>query len=225
MALDVVYYVRPGDRNEELRYSLRSLRNIEHDRVHLVGYKPKWVQGVNHIPAMPRMEGPQMTAADHLLRACEVVEGDRFAVFNDDFYVMTPVLALPSYHDGLLADKAAQTRGSYGNALREALARLRAFLDPIAWTLHIPMVVDRELLAEVARSILAGASRVAPEWRSMYGNIAGLVGEQAPDVKVRRRTDPLPEGPFMSSHDTAIFWLAPVLRKRFPDPSPYEVAA
>lgn len=221
---DVVYYVRPGERNEELRYSLRSLVNLAHDRVLMVGYKPKWVTGVEHISAQPQPLGPQMTAADHLHRACERIESDRFVVFNDDFYVMDPVLAVPTYHAGPLAEKAARTRGSYGNALREALRRLLAFADPLAWTLHIPMVVDRRLLADILANTLATAHRMVPEWRTMYGNIAGLVGEYADDVKVRRRTDPMPSGPFLSSHDAAIGWLVPILRRRFPTPSPYELA-
>lgn len=220
---EVVYYVRPGERNEELRYSLRSLAHLEHDRVLLVGYKPRWVTNVEHIPALITQGGPQMTAADHLLRACERVEGDEFVVMNDDFYLMEPIDEIPSLHAGPLADKAARTRGSYGNALREAQRRLAGIADPIAWTLHIPLVVIREALAVVLKPILEGSARlVRPEWRTMYGNVIGATGEPAPDVKVRRRTDPMPDGPFLSSHDAAIHWLEPVLRRHFPTPSPYE---
>lgn len=223
--MEVVYYVRPGERNDELRYSLRSLVNLAHDRVLLVGYKPKWVTNVEHIPALMTPGGPQMTAADHLLRACERVEGDEFVVMNDDFYLMEPVERVPSLHAGSLAEKAVATRGSYGNALREALRRLTGLTDPLAWTLHIPLVVVRQALVDVLRPILAGSHRIVrPEWRTMYGNLSGAIGEQAPDVKVRRRTDPMPTGPFLSSHDSAISWLGPILRHRFPAPSPYEVA-
>jgi hypothetical protein len=226
--VDVVYYCRPGPKNEELRYSLRSLANLEHDRVWIVGTMPPWVRNVEHIPARITPGGPQMTAADHLLRACDALDADSFVVFNDDFYLLQPVEAIPSLHAGPLAPKVAATHGSYGNALREAQRRLSVagVSDAIAWTLHIPLVVMREALATVLRPILEGSSRIVrPEWRTMYGNLIGAAGEQAEDVKVRRRGDRIPDGPFLSSHDTAIGWLAPYLRQRFPKASPYEALA
>jgi hypothetical protein len=87
------------------------------------------------------------------------------------------------------------------------------------------MVVDRQLLSDIVSDMLAASGRVLPEWRTMYGNIAGMLGEYADDVKVRRQTDAIPDGPFMSSHDSSVRWLVPLLRKRFPTPSPYEMAA
>ena len=35
--MDLVYLVRPGEQNEELRWSLRSLVNLPHERVFEVG--------------------------------------------------------------------------------------------------------------------------------------------------------------------------------------------
>ena len=226
MSLDVVYYVRPGERNEELRYSLRSLRNLPHERVWMVGHKPRWVTGVEHIPGnlILGSGGAQAIAADNLRLACEAVPTDRFVVFNDDFYVMEPLKAVPAWHAGPLIERLGTARGSYANALREALRRLTALgqPEPIAWTLHIPVVVTRRTLAEVVADLLTAARRMVPEWRTMYGNLSGATGEQAPDVKVRYRRDPLPAGPFLSSHEAALSWLLPTLRRAFPTPSPYE---
>ena len=41
--LDVVYCVKELITNEELRYSLRSLRNLPHRKVWIFGGCPKWV--------------------------------------------------------------------------------------------------------------------------------------------------------------------------------------
>lgn len=221
--MDAVYYVRPGERNEELRYSLRSLANLEHDRVWIIGHAPAWVRGVERLPGN-REGSVQANAVAALLSACEHVEGDRFVIMNDDFYILEPLAAVPSWHDGLLVDRAKAARGGYGNHLREALRVLTELghQQPTAWTLHIPVVVWRDRLAAIL-STLAG--KVLPEWRTMYGNLAGETGEQAPDVKVRRRTDPMPDGPFLSSSDATFRWLHPWLAARFPTPSPYEVTA
>lgn len=213
--MDVVYYVRPGEKNEELRYSLRSLANLKHDRVWVVGDKPSWVTNVEYIPGNGERT-PQANAARNLTLACEAMDAERFYVFNDDFYVMRPVLAVPTYHAGLLAQ-----RSSPPASLRQAgrmLAHM-GYRDIIDWTLHIPLVVWRQKLADALARTLGLA-----EWRTMYGNLTGLVGEQADDVKVRRRSDPLPTGPFLSSSDATYPSLAKLLQRTFPTPSPYEVA-
>lgn len=103
--MDVVYYVRPGERNEELRYSLRSLQNMPHERVWLVGHKPAWVTGVEHIPNRSNGSSPQHNATSHLLAACDAVPAERFVVFNDDFYVMEPIEHIPALHAGPLSER------------------------------------------------------------------------------------------------------------------------
>lgn len=213
--MQVVYYVRPGENNPELRYSLRSLANLSHDRVWLVGYKPEWVTGVEHIPASPT-GSPQRNAVDQLAMACDALTAERFVIFNDDFYVMDPVLAIPSYHAGPLV--------SGPGPVRLALRRLRemGYDSPLAWTLHIPVVVWRRKLADILATL---TGRQVPEWRTMYGNLSGATGERAPDVKVRSRSDRIPSGPFLSSSDATFPLLRRMLAARFPMPSPYEVPA
>ena len=75
--MDAVYYVRPGDRNDELRYSLRSLANLPHDRVWIVGHTPPWVTGIESIQGNTVGGGPQQTAQD------PVPERDRFIPVSD----------------------------------------------------------------------------------------------------------------------------------------------
>ena len=215
--MDLCYVVRPGDRNEELRYSLRSLVNLPHERVWVVGHRPSWVRGVEHIRGNG-MHSPQLNAIHNLRLACEQLR-ERFVVMNDDFYIMEPIAEVPSWHDGPLAERLKTAQGAYRDHLRAAQQRLPA--DALAWTLHIPLVVERDPLAAVLATL---AGRVPPEWRTMYGNLTGATGIQAQDVKVRRRCDPTPAGPFLSTSDATIAHVLPLLRERFPHPSPYEVA-
>ena len=221
--LDVVYYVRPGERNPELRYSLRSLSNLPHGRVLLVGHKPTWVQGVEYVRGneIGTTEG---NAIGNLRLACEHAGSDRFVVFNDDFFVMEPMDEVPSLHAGPLS-KIAHGATTYRRQLQEAARLLEAagFLprDLLAWTLHIPVVVDRERLSTVLRMV--GTRRPIAEWRTVYGNYWGVTGEEASDVKVRRRTD-APDGPFLSTQDATFEFVASRIKRAFPTPSPYEAA-
>ena len=48
--MDIVYPIKSTNENIELRYSLRSLQNIQHDRVFIIGDLPNFVQNVIHIP-------------------------------------------------------------------------------------------------------------------------------------------------------------------------------
>jgi hypothetical protein len=212
--VNVVYYVRPGRHNEPLRYSLRSLVNLPHDAVWVVGHRPEWVTGVEHIDMRP-VGNAQSNAIALLRAACEALPG-RFVVMNDDFYVMAPT-TIPSWHDGPLVQRVANARGAYGNHLRAALGRLAP--GALAWTLHIPLIVESERLADILATL---DGKVPPEWRTMYGNLTGATGEEHADVKVRRRSDPVPAGPFLSSSPSSFGALLPLLRERFPGPSEYE---
>jgi hypothetical protein len=216
--MDIVYIVRPGDRNEELRYSLRSLANLPHERVWIVGHKPAWVRGVEYIRGNG-MHSPQHNAIGNLRLACEHLS-QRFVVMNDDFYLMEPIAEVPSWHDGPLAERVQTARGAYRDHLRAAQARLPD--DALAWTLHIPVVVERDPLAEVLAKL---DGRTPPEWRTMYGNLTGQTGAQAPDVKVRRRNDPIPAGPFLSTSDATFPAMRAMLAGRFPTRCAHEVPA
>jgi hypothetical protein len=214
--VNVVYYVRAGERNEELRFSLRSLQNLDHERVWVIGHKPAWVTGVEHIPGN-LARGAQANAIANLSLACQAIAAERFVVFNDDFYVMDPVPGVPTCHAGPLAERTRPMPAE----LRMAKTMLveMGHRDPIDWTLHLPLVVWRRKLAR----ILAALTRPA-EWRTMYGNLTGTTGERAPDVKIRRRSDPMPAGPFLSTSDATFPALRKMLATRFPSPSRYEAA-
>jgi hypothetical protein len=131
---------------------------------------------------------------------------------------------VPSWHEGPLVERIARAVGRYARQLRAAAELLASYgmPDATAWTLHIPVVVERRRLAETVR--LLSGSRLPPEWRTVYGNYWSVAGEQVPDVKVRRRSDPVPDGPFLSTSDGTLNLVRSLLARTFPTPSPYEVA-
>jgi hypothetical protein len=231
--MDVVYICQAGEHNEQLRHSLRSLRNLPHRRVWLVGYRPRWLTGVEYLPTVQR--GPKhantwknwKTAADHP----EI--SDRFVLFNDDFYMTRPVDSVPDLHRGSLdrmiewyvkkrliayKERAIQTR---------RLLQLAGRTDLLSYELHVPMVVDRPVLADGLRWL--DRHRNTPleniSKRTFYGNLASQGGRAARDVKTQTAKAGLPETdlPFLSS--SPLSWAGLTggwVRRTFPDPSPYE---
>lgn len=229
-AHDLVYVVRPGDDNPELRHSLRSVeRNVPHSQVWIAGHLPGWLRGVRHL-AVEQRPGEKYGNVTGILRAVARYGPDDFVLFNDDFYAVEPVPGPPSpAHRGGLAELAAArpVAGPYAQMLRATADVLLAagYTDPLAYTLHVPMLMNRHVL-RAALDLGAAAGRPqALSWRSVYGNLARLGGEWAPDVKVHGDDSPIPAGPWLSTSDTSFRYcsVGRRLRKLFPTPSRYEL--
>lgn len=224
---DVVYLVRPGDDNEELRYSLRSLVNLPHGRVWIAGHKPPWVTGVGHI-ATDQRGRKWANARRNLTAAIEHPDMPAtFVLFNDDFYVIESTEEVPVLHRGTVADSIAVMRRDVGLsgyvrglAATNRLLGRRGFAAPLCYSLHVPLPVDKAGMREALR-ITSNAERY--HLRTIYGNLAGIGGTLADDCKARSGR-PVPVGPFLSSSDSTFHMVSDELARRFPDPSPYELA-
>lgn len=230
---DVVYIVRPGNENEELRYSLRSLANVPHGEVTLIGHCPPWVRNVRHVFA-PQRDPSRFKYANTTasLRLLAEKGPDEFALFNDDFFCVRPVADMPRPATrgtlrALADERLADGRNSpYGVMLRDTAAILieAGHSDPLAYTLHVPMVMNRDALAmtlEYGERHRAAAPALS--WRSLYGNLMRLGGEWQPDVKVHG-AGPVPPGPWVSTTDTSFRYheVGRRLRHALCHPSPYE---
>ena len=225
---DVVYVVRPGERNEELRYSLRSLRNLPHGKVWIAGYKPRWVSDeVGHIPA-PKMGGPHANAKANLRAACEHPDvSETFVYMNDDFFVMQPHEQLPTMHRGLLSAlvKAGIMASGYNRAMKQTLELLqkRGIAEPLMYDLHAPMLVSKAGMLEA----LDACSAPTIQERTLYGNLQAVGGEKRHNHKVRRQDRGWSSWPFLSTneHTFATLPVGEQIRGVFPDRCPYETDA
>jgi hypothetical protein len=177
-APDIIYVVRSGEINNELRYSLRSLGHLPHGRVFITGHCPSWVRNVTHIP-VPRMINKFDSIERNLRAALAHPElGEHAYYFNDDFYVTEPIDEIPVMHRGIvdLRVYAQEFRIRMITTLN-ALGKGVVHLD---YELHVPL----PLAIEQARDLMA-VSPTKVMWRTWYGNMARLGGEMALDVKSR----------------------------------------
>jgi hypothetical protein len=234
--VDVVYLCRAGE-NEELRYSLRSLANLPHERVWIFGGAPQWVTDVDLVPTDQRGTKYQVTTRA-MRAACECPDvSDPFILFNDDFYVTRPCAEVPVLHRGLITAVLADYRrrgyggSSYCRGMMQTARLLRSlgYAAPLSYELHVPLPVGKRAMLE-ALDVGAAAGIAVLHKRTLYGNLARLGGERLMDVKITRARDGRIVSrrgahaglAWLSSGDATFRELEPFLRHRFPAPSPHE---
>lgn len=209
---DIVYVVKNGDKNPELRYSLRSLTNLPHGKVWMAGGKPGWIRNVEHVPTTQR--GNKFVNALKNLEAVLPQVSIEFVLMNDDFIILSPLERVPTLymevHGQTLAKQALV-------GVRKILAR-HGIEDLVSYELHVPFVYNRDLLTDTLEQ--ARGVHIAGYQRTLYGNLNRIGGTLATDVKVRNR---LPDGPFVStSEKTFQGGVGQMIRQLFPEPSPFE---
>lgn len=225
MLPDIVIPCRPGQ-NEELRFALRSLENLPHRDVWIIGGMPDWVRGV-HFFEYPRAFTKHETTTQHIRTACTHPEiSDSFILMNDDFYIMKRLRSLPVLNRGRVRDVIAEheqrdINSTYVRGMRATLARLEqyGYENPRSFELHVPLTVHKQAMLE-ALDLCAGIDVIHK--RTAYAAVAGLKGRTIRDVKVNATGDPIPSGQFLSSSDDSFDYLRPTLEAAFPEPGRYE---
>lgn len=229
--MDVVYIVRPGDHNEELRHSLRTLTNLPHDRVWLVGYTPSWVTGVESVHTA-QGGTKYANSTGNVLTACsaDLDISDPFILMNDDFFIREPITEIPTLHRGLATDVLNDYRrrlgpGHYIDGMAATLNLLRdlGHDSPLSYELHVPLVVHKDTMRKAIEEATAAGIQV-PHKRTLYGNLAGIGGTQADDVKVVTSATIKIPGPFVSTCDKSFTsgWIGRRLRATYSEPGAYE---
>lgn len=224
-APDLVYVVRPGDDNEELRFSLRSVvANMLHRKVWIVGHCPPWVTGVERIRLDPLAEKfanqrQSLTAAVNHPGVSDV-----FVLMNDDMYVVEPVgFPLPCWHLGPVDDYMAYVRSMKpeDDWVRAVEATADWFHSVNCYETHIPLLFDKRKVADCLAGYPAG--RPLTPAGLYYSAGSGIVGFSGIDSKCTN--SPVKHGlPFLSSVDYAFAQcdIGSHIRKMFPREGDYE---
>ena len=230
--LDIVYCLKEGSTSEELKYSLRSLKNIPHRDVWIIGGCPDWVneEVVHCVPMEQTGTNKWAKSNSSVRRACEIEEiSDNFILFNDDFFVLKPVEKLPPYYHKTLAYRVREimarqnvwANSGYTRRLSEE-SRFLKFMGKSTYNyaVHIPMVFNKEKMLFLFEKY---PDRVIS--RAVYGNYFEVGGEDVEDVKIYDTTS-LPEDDwtFLSTSDLSFAdgEVGKWIRKQFKNRSEYE---
>lgn len=214
---DILYVVRPDERNEALRYSLRSLANLPHRRVFIAGYCPEWVRGVTVI-SVRRRANKFDSIEENVRRGLEHPElSEDLVYFNDDFYITQPVDTIPLTHGGLIDQYLGKQELKM--RMRNTLAHLKeCFPNMVFYTfdgIHTPLPLERGAARRALTNIPRGCL-----WRTWYGNSQRVGGIAVEDTKIRNEhTGDL--GIFVSTGARGLRNIREQLDDLLPERSPY----
>lgn len=234
--MDIVYSLKSDYNGQELRYSLRSLENVPHDKVFIVGGCPKCVnkEKVAHIPVLQGSNRYQNTTLS-LIAACDDsrISAD-FILFNDDFFVLekieNPVQELNLNMGSLYAQAERLIKKNntyYGESLfktAEFLSKKCGIKEPLSYELHTPFIFNKAKLKELfcLEEFLQNAALSVGK-RSIYGNLYLTDGKNMPDCKVFSHTKEIKAGKFLSTSDKGFSLIKDFLKQKFSQKSKYEV--
>lgn len=218
--MDVIYPYKATPGDFDLRYSLRSLVHVPHDRVIVAGDKPG-LDGVLHVPV--GRDGNRYASSTANIVAAAEQASDRFIVMHDDIFLLRPWRF--SHEDRGTIDEYLASGGAEGTYRGHAIAtrdllRSLGFDDPLWFGLHTPTVYERDKLLDLVKEFRGKAYLL----RTMYHNLHPQPSIRRDDVKVRKWTKDAGRQDVLSisdvvSHDRGF---RRFIQERFPEPSPYE---
>lgn len=184
--LDIVYPYKTDGSGEELRYSLRSLVNIPHRYVWVVGDREPWFSDeIRYIKFDHTQIGKnKYQNVNEALIALSIWDeyeatgrenpSSDYILFNDDFFILQPIDNLPRITNGTLQDKIKALKNNpytknnkiYISGLEYALERLKVTNTVcLNYESHLPMIFNQEKYAKIFSQ-----QKDSPARRSLYGN-------------------------------------------------------
>lgn len=170
------------DDEESLKYTLRGIRtNMGKNDVIISGDMPKTLSGFTYVcPDKPKNIDAQYDCQLNILEAVKTLKNNEdFILFNDDFYVLKPVEKLENWHENSIDEVIKSKKNS--RIFVKTIKSLRntknlliklGIEDPVAYTLHYPVVMNKEKWLEcheICVPYLKNRNIVLP--RTVYGNL------------------------------------------------------
>lgn len=230
--MDIVYSLKSDYNGQELRYSLRSLENVPHDKVFIVGgIMPDWVnrETVINIP-FSQNANRYLNTTFNLLKACNTFSlSEDFIYFNDDFFVLEKIQNPTeefNLYNGFLAEKAKGKNNDWHKAMADTakyLSQYHKVLKPKNYELHTPFIFNQKKLKYLLELFSIDITYLHTCKRSIYGNLYLTDGKNMPDCKVFSHTKEIKAGKFLSTSDKGFAVLEDFLKQKFNKKSKYEV--
>ncbi len=232
--MDIVYLVKNCVTNEELTYSLRSLSNLPHNQVFIVGGCPTNLNKSKliHSPISQGNDRYENTT-NSLKHIChEPRLSEDFILMNDDFFILKPTDPIElNLCRGTIQEvineigHRYETNSPYLTGMKQTLIYLKdlGHSEPLSYELHVPMVLNKKRFLDLFPLPYIETIRKG-HIRSIYGNTYLKDSKKIRDVKVYRDFyTPLGSDKFLSTEDNSWPRVKKYLERLFPDKSPYEI--
>lgn len=224
--MDFVYLNRNGE-NEELRYSLRSLKFVsKNPKVWIVGGKPKWLINANYIKRQNHCRTKWKNTTDNLLAACRSDSiSEDFVLMNDDFFFLAEQTIEKRFR-GYSESIQPHSPWANGQFLTSEFIRSKMKIkNPKCYELHYPMFINRLKFIECWEFYTKNKDRPnpIPHKRTLYGNYVNYGGENVEDYKIQKPKETT-ENIFVSTNDRVFNSgiIGKKIREILPDKSHFE---
>jgi len=226
---DLVYIVgiRSGWKDNELRYSLRSmqkyLKNI--GKVFIIGHCPSFLQNVHHIEYKEVNDKVLNVIKKTQFAVSHTAISDKFLCVYDDHFLLSDFDAdeFPYFSTGTLSEHIVRMKGNrqYQSLLLETQKQLKALGLPLmSYNIHAPFTIEKSKYnVPFGKTLL----------KSMYGNMNSVPFEASKDYKLFEKKfryeylDLLKEAKFFSISDKALgHGMEMLMSGLYPDKSKYE---
>lgn len=149
-----------------LRFSLRSLQNIKHDRVFIVGDKPGWIQNVEYIRYPDAFKRASLNTWYKLLKVCRSNVSQKFILMDDDYMIMKPTVEIPYYSRGTI-EEVIRNHKSRTEFYYDLKKTGKIFSHAICFNkVHCPIIYDKKKVLELPKKYnFKGTLH-----KSLYGN-------------------------------------------------------
>lgn len=192
---DIVYFVKNAPRNEELRYSLRSVEEyFRYRRLWFYGGCPTGLRPDHHVKVAQNMPSKWENVRKMMIEVCKNDDiTENFWLFNDDFFILRPIdEGMEPRFDGTLTSKIQQIRDKHHGEDSEwskNLGKLKQTLEKHGkpekcYAIHEPMLINRRKMLEVLEKFPN-----EPMIRALYGNWWEIGGVQEADHKFAQPDD------------------------------------
>ena len=227
---DIVYLVKDGPKNEELRYSLRSVeKNFPCRKVWFYGGGPGYLAPDERVHLAQKKDTKWHNTTELIRQVCLNPDvTDDWWLFNDDFFIMKPYKGTEAIYDGDLYRRIVQVENRNGmqssvyscNLRRTALELEDRNLGVVNYAVHMPMLINKEKALATIEEFPG-----CPMFRSLYGNHHRIGGVDMPDCKCGILGQAFDEeAAFLSTSDTT--WIrgsiGEFIRERFKERCKYE---
>ena len=207
--MDILYVLKREILNDDLRWSLRSVEKYltGYDRIFVAGFKPRYVQGVTHVPVI-QVGTKYQNVLGNIRTAVEKTDiSEDFVLMNDDFIALRPIDLNKdklNYIGGDLDAKcdevAKQRRSPWRSGFpvaRDLLRKICKHKKLYNFAVHTPYILNRKNLLEMleipeVKAVLD--SRKTFLLRVVYGNLYRHSRvKQIKDVKLHTTDDLTPD--------------------------------
>lgn len=231
--MDILYPLKRTKDNKELIYSLRSLQNIQHDRIFIVGELPSFpIFNIIFLPS-DSLDSRYETTTNHIRVACQSDISEDFILMNDDFYFLKPTnIEYLNVDRGLLKDQVRYYKQNHNPLTKydQHIINTYNYYKELgkntskSFELHCPIVINKKNFLSILGHFKTESQHCCK--RTIYGNMFIKDSKTIEDVKILTNNN-IPQEQwndmqFLSSSENIFPRVEQFLKQKFPIKSIYE---